>query len=192
MTLASKITVSRLLCAPIFAALAFFYGQGVQADMPKEALRWLAVAVFTLAAASDGIDGYVARRFNQYSKLGAFIDPIADKTLLLTAIISLTIIPWGDDWSIPLWFTLLMIIRDIIIIVGICILHYVNKHVPIKPHWTGKVCTVTQMTLLGWVMLKFTPFSPIYPTILATIFTIWSGIEYFREGLRQIKKKPST
>ncbi len=68
-----------------------------------------------------------------------------------------------------------MIIRDIIIIVGISILHYVNSCVPIRPHWTGKVCTVTQMILLGWVMLKIIPFSPLYPTIAAAIFTVWSG-----------------
>lgn len=189
------ITISRLLCAPAFAVIAVYYGQSLQAGTPDEMLRWIAVGIFTIAAASDGLDGYIARKFDQSTKLGACMDPIADKTLLLTGIITLTLIPWGDSWSIPLWFTLLMIIRDIIIIVGICILYYVNKQVPIKPHWTGKVCTVTQMTLLGWVMLKFIPLSPLYPTIIATIFTIWSGIEYFREGLRQIgqiRSKPST
>lgn len=192
MTLASKITLSRLLCAPVFAVLAIYYGQSIQTGTPNELLRWFAVGIFTIAAASDGIDGYIARKLRQSSQLGACIDPIADKTLLLTGIITLTIAPWGDNWRIPLWFTLIMIIRDIIIIVGICILYYVNKHVPIKPHWTGKVCTVTQMVLLGWVMLKLIPLSPIYPTILATIFTIWSGTEYFREGLRQIRKTPSS
>ena len=85
-----------------------------------------------------------------------------------------------------------MIARDIIIIVGIWILHYFNSHVPIKPHWSGKVCTFTQMLLLGWVMLKVIPFSPIYPTILATIFTIWSGIEYFRQGLHMLNEHHQT
>ena len=164
----------------------------MKSGSPEETLRWLAVGIFTIAAVSDGIDGYVARKYDQRSKLGAFLDPLADKTLVLTGLVILTFIPWGDGWSIPLWFTLLLITRDIIIIVGIAILHYVNKHVPIQPHWTGKVCTIAQMTLLGWVMLKFIPFSPIYPAILAAIFTIWSGIEYFRQGLHQIKQRPST
>ncbi|MGJ8676765.1 MAG: CDP-diacylglycerol--glycerol-3-phosphate 3-phosphatidyltransferase [Akkermansiaceae bacterium] len=187
MTLASKITIGRLLCAPIFAVLAVYYGRSVAEGAPNEFLRWLAVGIFTAAAVSDGIDGYIARHYNQRSKFGAFMDPLADKTLLLTAIVFLTFIPWGNNWHIPLWFTILMITRDIIIIVGICILHYLNKHVPIRPHWTGKICTVTQMILLGWVMLKIIPFSPIYPTIAATIFTIWSGTEYFRQGLHQLK-----
>ena len=187
MTLASKITLGRLFCAPVFAVLAVMYGETVKSGQPNETIRWWAVGVFIAAAISDGIDGYIARHFNQRSKFGAFWDPFADKTLLLTAIVFLTFIPWGEGWHIPIWFTVLMIIRDIIIIVGISILHYVNSCVPIRPHWTGKVCTVTQMILLGWVMLKIIPFSTLYPTIAAAIFTVWSGIEYFRQGLHMLK-----
>lgn len=186
MTLASKITLMRLLMAPVFAVLAVYYGETVKAGNPDESLRWWAVGVFIFASLSDAVDGYIARRYNQRSKFGAFMDPFADKTLLLTGIVFLTFVPWGEGWNIPIWFTALMILRDIIIIGGIWILHYFNSHVPIRPHWSGKICTVTQMILLGWVMLKIIPLSPIYPTIAATIFTVWSGIEYFREGLRQL------
>lgn len=186
-TLATKITLFRFFLAPVFAILTVYYGETVQTDFPDERYRWWAVGVFILASLTDALDGYIARRYNQRTKFGAFMDPFADKTLLLTGIVFLTFIPWGEGWHIPIWFTALMIIRDIIIIGGICILHYFNSHVPIRPHWTGKVCTVTQMILLGWIMLKFIPFDPIYPTIIATIFTIWSGVEYFREGLRQIQ-----
>ncbi|MGB0991749.1 MAG: CDP-diacylglycerol--glycerol-3-phosphate 3-phosphatidyltransferase [Akkermansiaceae bacterium] len=187
MTLASKITLTRLLMAPVFAVLAVYYGETVKAGSPNETFRYWAVGVFIFASASDALDGYIARRYNQRSKFGAFMDPFADKTLLLTGIVFLTFVPWGDGWSIPIWFTALMIARDIIIIGGIWILHYFNSHVPIKPHWTGKVCTVTQMILLGWVMLKIIPFDPLYPTIAAAIFTLWSGIEYFRQGLHMLK-----
>ena len=192
MTLASKISVGRLLCAPVFAVLAVYYGESIKAGQANETIRWWAVGVFIIASLSDFVDGYIARNFNQRSKFGAFIDPMADKTLLLTGIVFLTFIPWGEGWHIPIWFTALMIARDIIIIVGIWILHYFNSHVPIKPHWSGKVCTFTQMLLLGWVMLKTIPFSPIYPTILATIFTIWSGIEYFRQGLHMLNEHHQT
>ena len=191
-TLASKITLGRLFCAPVFAVLAVYYGDSVKSGTPNELIRWLAVGIFTLASASDALDGYLARHYDQKSKFGAFMDPFADKTLLLTGVVFLTFIPWGEGWNIPWWFTTLMITRDIIIIAGIWILHYLNKHVPIKPHWTGKVCTVTQMILLGWVMLKIIPLSPIYPTILASIFTLWSGIEYFRQGLKQLKQGRTT
>lgn len=187
MTLASKISLMRLFLAPVFAALAVYYGETVKAGAPDERLRWCAVGVFIFASLTDAVDGFIARRFNQRSQFGAFIDPFADKTLLLTGIVFLTFVPWGEGWHIPIWFTTLMIIRDIIIVGGICILHYFNSHVPIQPHWTGKVCTLTQMVLLGWVMLKIIPLDPIYPTVAAAVFTVWSGVEYFREGLRQLQ-----
>jgi len=187
MTTASKITLFRLFLAPVFAVLAVYYGETVKAGSPDERLRWWAVGVFIFASLSDALDGYIARKYNQRTTFGAFMDPFADKTLLLTGIVFLTFVPWGEGWSIPIWFTALMIARDIIIIGGICILHYFNSHVPIRPHWSGKICTVTQMILLGWVMLKIIPLDPIYPTVVAAIFTVWSGIEYFREGLRQLQ-----
>lgn len=188
MTFASKITLARLLLVPVFAVLAIYYGHSVEAGNPEEWLRWTALAVFVTASASDGIDGWVARRFNQRSKFGAIIDPIADKSLLLTAIITLSLVDWGPDgWRLPLWFTALVIVRDCIILGGIGVLHFTNHPVNISPHWSGKVCTVTQMFALGWVMLKVVPFSPIYPCVLASVFTVWSTVAYVRTGIRTLE-----
>lgn len=193
MTLANRITLSRILLVPVFGVLAIYYGISVQQGHPEEWLRWTALGVFVTAAASDGLDGWIARRFNQRSQLGALLDPIADKSLLLTAIIILSFVDWGPDgWRIPLWFTALVIVRDCIILGGILILHFLNHPVHISPHWTGKVCTVTQMFALGWVMLRVVPFDPIYPCIVAAIFTVWSGYDYILEGLRQIQDSPHT
>ncbi|MEI7955949.1 MAG: CDP-diacylglycerol--glycerol-3-phosphate 3-phosphatidyltransferase [Verrucomicrobiota bacterium] len=185
MTFASKITLSRLLLVPVFAVLAIYYGHSVADKVPIEWLRWSALAVFVTAAASDGLDGWIARRFNQRSRFGAIIDPIADKTLLLTAIITLTLVNWGPDhWHLPLWFTALVIVRDCIILGGINVLHFTGHQVNIAPQWSGKVCTVTQMVAIGWIMLKVVPFSPIYPCIIAAACTVWSGVDYIRDGLR--------
>jgi CDP-diacylglycerol--glycerol-3-phosphate 3-phosphatidyltransferase len=187
MTFASKITLGRLFLVPVFAVLAIYYGRSVAGGEPVEALRWWALGVFVTAAASDGIDGWIARRFNQRSEFGALIDPIADKALLLTAIITLSAVDWGPDgWRIPLWFMALVIVRECVILGGIAILHFINHRVPIRPHWSGKICTVTQMVALGWVMLKVVPFSPVYPCLVAGVFTVWSAVDYFREGLRQL------
>ena len=123
MTFASKITVTRLLMVPVFAVLAIYYSRSVQAHLPNEKLRLAALIVFVVASASDALDGYIARRFNQRSKFGAFIDPIADKTLLLTGIITLSMIDWGSQgWRIPLWFAALVIVRDCMILGGILVL----------------------------------------------------------------------
>jgi CDP-diacylglycerol--glycerol-3-phosphate 3-phosphatidyltransferase/cardiolipin synthase len=182
-TLASKITIARIGLVPVYAFLALWYGQTVKSGPPEEALRWWALGVFITAAASDGIDGWVARRFNQISKFGAFIDPIADKALLLTGVITLTIVDWGKDgWGLPLWFAAIVILRDCIILGGIKILYCNHREVKIVPHWTGKVCTITQMVAIGWVMLKVVDYPPVYPCIVAGIFTIWSSITYIRQG----------
>ena len=173
---------------PVYAVLALWYGQTVKAGQPDEALRWWALGVFVAAAGSDGIDGWVARHFNQISKFGAFIDPIADKALLLTGVITLSIVDWGKDgWGLPLWFAAVVILRDCIIIGGIRILWNHHRDVKFAPHWTGKVCTVTQMFAIGWVMLKVVDLSPVYPCIVAAVFTVWSSIAYIRQGQRILR-----
>ena len=190
MTFASKITITRILMVPVFAVMAIAYGQTVKSGMPDESLRWWALGFFVGAAASDGIDGWVARRFNQISKFGAYIDPIADKALLLTGVITLSLVDWGSNgWSLPLWFAAVVVLRDCIILGGIKILYLNRCRVHIVPHWSGKVCTVTQMFALGWVMLKVVPVLPTWPCLIAAVFTIWSTTTYISQGI-QILRKP--
>ena len=185
MTFASKITIARILLVPVYTALAFYYGHTVKIGQPVESLRWWALGVFVLAASTDGIDGWVARHFNQCSKFGAYIDPIADKALLLTGVITLSLVDWGaPGWRLPLWFTAIVVLRDCIILGGIKILYVNHREVKIVPHWTGKATTVAQMFAIGWVMLRLTDISPVYPCIVAGIFTIWSSIAYIRQGQR--------
>jgi hypothetical protein len=107
----------------------------------------------------------------------------------MTGLITATFVNWGTDWHLP---CLVHRSRDrpgSRNHRGILILYRINKKVPIEPHWTGKVCTVTQMIALGWIMLKFDHINLIFPTILATIFNIWSGYEYFMMGYRQLPGK---
>ncbi len=188
MTFATKITVARICLVPVFAAYAIVYGLGVADGSPIEKYRWTALAVFIAAAASDGIDGWIARRFDQRSDLGAFLDPIADKFLVLTAILILTFVDWGaDGWSIPLWFTAIVILRECVILGGIRILYSAKRNVSIRPHWTGKVCTFSLFLVIAWVMLKMIPLPPIYPCIFAAVFTLWSTLKYLQQGLRILK-----
>lgn len=188
MTFATQITVGRIVLVPVFATLAIFYALGVKAGAANESLRYWALGVFIAAAASDGLDGWIARHFNQRSDLGAYLDPIADKTLLLTAILVLSLFDWGPDgWNIPAWFAILVFVRDTVILVGVRWLQHVELPIKIQPHWSGKLCTISQMFALGWVMLKIVPFSPIYPCIVAAVFTIWSGIAYFITGWNHLQ-----
>ncbi len=189
MTLATKITVLRLFLVPVFATFAIAYSLKLDWFENPEILRWIALSVFTIAALSDWLDGWLARNCNQASELGAFLDPIADKLLVFSAIIVLTFFKWdAEGWAIPLWFAALVIFRDCMILIGIKILYTRRLKVKIKPHWSGKACTFSLFFVIGWVMLKVIPFSPVYPCMVAAFFTIWSTIEYFRQGLAILRQ----
>ena len=185
MTFATKLTVLRLLLVPVFAFLATSYGLSTAAGTPDETLRWTAFWVFVTAAATDGIDGLIARHFNQISELGAFLDPIADKALMLSTLLILTFFDWGvEDCRIPLWFAVLVVLRDSVILAGIRVMWSARKKVEIRPHWTGKVCTFFLFVVLGWVMLRITDLSPAYPCAFAAVFILLSMLQYIRQGMR--------
>lgn len=192
MTTANKITVIRILMIPVFVTLAIYYGRSVQDGEPVEWQRFAAIIVFLLAAISDGLDGYVARRYNQRSTLGVYLDPIADKGLLLSGIITLSISGWSEIdphyGKFPIWFPILVITRDVVILVGAVILHLlIGDKMRVKPHWTGKVATVCQIIAIGWVMLQFR-FIPLPMVVsVAGVFTFISGVMYVMDGVRQLQ-----
>src|SRR5216110_3870259 len=191
MTTANKITIVRIVMIPAFVAMAIYYGESVKRGQPLEWQRFAAIAIFILAAVSDGLDGYVALRYNQRSTLGVYLDPIADKGLLLSGIITLSISNWSQSdpeyGSFPAWFPVLVITRDAVILVGAAILHLLNGKVHVKPSWTGKVATVLQMGAIAWVMLQLHFLSLLYVVIAAGVFTFISGIIYVMDGVRQLQ-----
>ncbi len=176
---------------PVFVTLAIYYGQSVQRGEPLSWERFAAIFVFLLAAVSDGLDGYVARHYNQRSSLGVILDPIADKGLLLSGIITLSLSNWSevepDYGGFPIWFPVLVISRDAILFVGAAVLYLLNGKVHVKPSWTGKVATVLQMVAIGWVMLQLRLFPLLYVVIAAGFFTLVSGIIYVTDGVRQLQ-----
>ncbi|HEY0424367.1 MAG TPA: CDP-diacylglycerol--glycerol-3-phosphate 3-phosphatidyltransferase [Rhodopila sp.] len=190
MTTANKITVIRILMIPVFVTLAIYYGESIQEGNPQDWMRFTAITVFLLAAISDGLDGYVARRYNQRSSLGVILDPIADKGLLLSGIITLSISNWSQVdphyGKFPAWFPVLVITRDLVIVSGSLLLHVLNGKVRVRPSWTGKVATVLQMAAIAWVMLQMRILPLIYIVFAAGFFTLVSGVIYFRNGLRQL------
>ena len=191
MTTANKITVVRIVMIPIFVTLAIYYGGSIQDGNPQDWLRYAAITVFLLAAVSDGLDGFVARRYNQRSSLGMILDPIADKGLLLSGIVTLSISNWSTVdvhyGKFPVWFPVLVITRDIVILVGSAVLHILNGKVRVRPSWTGKVATVLQMAAIAWVMLQLHLLPLIYVVLAAGLFTLVSGAIYVRDGVRQLQ-----
>jgi CDP-diacylglycerol--glycerol-3-phosphate 3-phosphatidyltransferase len=175
---------------PAFVLMAIYYGQSIQRGVPEEWQRYVAIGLFLVAAASDGLDGYVARRYHQRSDLGVILDPIADKGLLLSGIITLSISNWSADPNygrFPLWFPVLVITRDVVILVGSAVLHLLNGKVQVRPSWTGKVATVLQMAAIAWVMLQLRILPLLYVVVAACLFTALSGVIYVMDGVRQLQ-----
>ncbi len=191
MTTANKITIVRILLIPAFVTMAIYYGQSVAEGEPLEWQRFAAIIIFLVAAVSDGLDGYVARRYNQRSALGVILDPIADKGLLLSGIITLSISNWSElspeYGRFPAWFPVLVISRDVVILVGSAVLQLLNGKVLVRTSWTGKVATFLQMTAIAWVMLQFHFLPLIYVVAAAGLFTAVSGVIYVLDGVRQLQ-----
>lgn len=194
MTTANKITISRILMIPVFIMLAIYYGQSVQEGTPEEWFRFAAITVFVVAAASDGLDGYIARHYNQKSRLGVILDPIADKGLLLAGIITLTFSRW--HYEFPIWFFVLVIARDVVVVIGAILLQYFMGSVQIRPSWSGKTATVLQMGCIAGAMLQIPWIVSVAGkqilflnllVIAAGLFTFFSGVGYVMDGIRQLQ-----
>ncbi len=188
MTLANQITIGRILLIPVFVLFCVYYGQGVERGNPQEWQRLAAIGVFVLAALSDGLDGYFARHRNQRSRLGAVLDPIADKGLLLTAILTLSFGSWNH--AFPLWFPVLVIARDAVILTGCGVLYLLNQRLDVKPSWTGKAATAAQMVAITWVMLQLPHY--LVSVYLAGILTLLSGIDYLARGILSLRHHDHT
>lgn len=146
-----------------------------------------AFTVFICAAISDGLDGFIARRFKQKTKVGAYLDPIADKLLLNSSFIAFALMG-----LVPKWLTILVVSRDVIISMGILILQLVAVQIEIKPSILSKFTTVFQLMTIGSRLLldilgrHFDALPYLY---WATgILTVASGLQYVVLGLRIISE----
>jgi cardiolipin synthase (CMP-forming) len=196
MTTANKITICRILLIPVFVWLMLDYVRDFQKGTEREWQRVLACVVFAVAAISDGVDGYIARRYHQKSELGLFLDPLADKILLVSAMILLSIrFKDGSPFDfLPLWFPVLVISRDLILLGGTVLIHMLAGKVTARPRIVGKCATFFQMITLGWVLLKIDWLSYRWLLYAAGIFTLISGVWYIFDGVKQLSvheaKKP--
>jgi cardiolipin synthase (CMP-forming) len=187
MTTANKVTILRILLVPFFIVQVLYYVSG-----SGEVHRILALVAFAIAAVSDGIDGFIARRFNQRSELGAILDPLADKLLLVSGIILLSLHHEGFLPQLPLSLTATVISRDVLLLLGLVVIHYVGGKVLVRPHLTGKFATVLQMVCVIWALLKWNAHWLEIWSLGATCFTGISGIIYVAEGVRQLSATPAS
>ena len=186
MTTANKVTIVRILLVPFFVVQVIYYNR------TGNAVNWYcAIAAFFAAAVADGIDGYIARHFNQRSELGAILDPLADKLLLVSGIILLSMESLYFV-RIPLYLTATVISRDVILLIGMAIIHYTGTKFSVRPHFTGKIATVLQMATVLWTLIKLNPTVLPYITIPAAVFTGVSGLIYVIDGMSHLNTHPSS
>lgn len=174
MNIANKITILRVLLTPFFVGLALYYRPD------KDYLRYIALCVFSIAVLTDALDGFLARFLKQKTTLGTIMDPIADKLLLITAFISLTV--WNASIKLPLWLPIIVVSRDIIIVIGVLVIFLVHGDVKIAPSPLGKITTFLQMAAIISVLLLYRHSEYIWNT--AVVFTALSGIDYIFRGAR--------
>jgi CDP-diacylglycerol--glycerol-3-phosphate 3-phosphatidyltransferase len=187
-TTANKVTVLRILLVPVFVVQVLYYER-----TGDEWHRLAAILSFAFAAVSDAYDGYLARRYNQRSELGALLDPLADKLLLVSALVLITFVKGPHLPNLPLWLAGTVIGRDVIQAIGFAVLHYtLGGKVPVRPRLVGKVATVLQMVSVSWALLKWPP-DWLGPLALATaVFTAVSGVIYLLDGMKLLSASPDS
>ncbi len=190
MTTANKVTILRILLIPFFVVEVLYYMKtGIQTH------RVLAISVFGVAAICDGVDGFIARRFNQRSELGAILDPLADKLLLVSGVILFSL----DNphlGSIPLWLTGTIIGRDLLLLIGLVVTQMMVGKVTVRPRVLGKIATVLQMLCIIWVLLRWDTYLNAAWfktwTTAAAICTGISGLLYIWDGTKQLGSHPTS
>ena len=167
MTTASKITLVRVAFIPVYMLMMYLSG-----GMPG-LWMWLSLALFIIASLTDYIDGMIARKYHQVSDFGKFLDPLADKLLVISAMVMFC--QWG---SFPAWALMIVLTREFAV-TGLRLVA-VGKSKVIAAGWSGKVKTAS--TMLGLCVMMAFPGIEIINIVVGVIIvvtTVYSGIEYF-------------
>lgn len=171
LNLPNTLTVARIVIIPVFITAVIY-------QKHRHAL-----SLFVIAALTDLLDGFIARMTNQKTALGQFLDPLADKFLLVSSFILFSVQGW-----IPLWLTITVISRDLIVVIGWFLLYLLTHKVTIEPVLLGKAAIALQLITLALVLLSINLPSMIPPLELLFAVTAGvtgiSGIQYIYKGLR--------
>jgi len=190
-TLACKITICRLLGVPVFVLLMLYYTMGLQRGEANEYQRVGALLLFVVVALTDALDGFVARSRGEITALGRILDPLADKALLISALLLLTrpSLPQLKP-QFPVGFTLLVISRDVFLIAGAVVIHALAGRVSVRPCLTGKAATVLQMTAAIWALARGPQRPFLWLVWSAGVFVAISAVQYLVDGIRQMESEP--
>jgi cardiolipin synthase (CMP-forming) len=193
----TRITIMRiLLIAPFIGCMLNTHDPQFSRNT-QEFLRHLAVVLFFLMAISDAIDGYLARHRGQITKLGTFLDPLADK-LLITSASLLLVSERGhvDGWQLPAMVVVLIIGKDILITLGFLVVYLITSHIHIVPVWAGKLATALQLSMVTAVLVapELVTVIPGYREFARVLWwsagaaALLAALIYIRNGTRYIEQ----
>jgi len=183
MNLANRITIARIVLVPAFVASLLYYS----AERPY--FHALALTIFLAACASDALDGFLARRRGETTELGTYLDPIADKLLLLSGFLSLSLMRnLPASMHMPAWVTISVFSRDIVIVIGAMLILFTKGSLKATPIFVGKATTVVQMLALFGTMVSAPEAVRLLVNGATVFFTLWSGILYVGMGSRILQE----
>ncbi len=173
-TIPNFITIARIFAVPLIVYL-------VIGDLYMEAAM-----LFVVAGISDAVDGFIAKRFNATSDLGAYLDPVADKALLVSIFLAL-----GFKGALPIWLIIAAVSRDILIVGGVILSWMLSRPIPMRPSMVSKLNTVAQIVLIALVLGARGGFEALSPftgpaIIVAGSLTTVSAAAYVVEWLRHM------
>lgn len=173
LNLPNTLTLIRILTIPIFLECLAYH------------LYWEALVVFAIGGFTDLLDGMTARWLNQQTALGAYLDPVADKLLVISSFIMLGLID-----GIPMWLTLIVVFRDALIVVGYGAIYLlVEEKMAVRPSWIGKWSTTFQLFTLAVALAMLHDPKLLHPYVLPVLIavsataTVVSGLQYLYRGL---------
>ena len=176
MNLPNSISIFRLALIPVVLGLIVAYEPG------QEWIRYLAFSVFLTAAVSDFVDGYLARRFDQRTKLGAVLDPLADKLLINLSFVFLAVTPHFET-DVPMWLPVVILGRDITIALGSYLLNRYLGPLRPRPRFLGKVATTAHSVGVSWVLVNW-PYG--FSVLMAMVaISLASLVDYLFHGYEQ-------
>ena len=173
MNLPNKLTVLRVIMVPFFV---FF----MLTDVGGAANKWIALALFIVASLTDMLDGKIARKYNLVTNFGKFMDPLADKLLVSSALICMV-----EMGTLPAWIVIIIISREFII-TGFRLIAAEGGLV-IAASWWGKIKTVTQMAMIILLLLGVEGVIAGILIVLATVFTVVSGVDYIAKNISVLR-----
>ena len=194
---ATRITIVRILLVVPFVSFMLKINDTTLSDLAQNSMRHAAIIIFLIMAVSDGIDGFLARRIKQVTKLGSFLDPVADKLLITCACLLLASKKGHvNGFLLPPTVVVLIIGKDLLLLIGFVIVYFITSKIFIAPAFVGKLATALQLSMVtgiliapevsavlpGWIwFLRFLWWSAAGTAIIAILVYIRKGSRYIEE-----------